>query len=369
MILLAVVVFLLWGAAFLFLFRIPTCQGGRTQNEFPALSVIIPARDEERNLPRLLSSLATQETQPHEIIVVDDGSTDRTAQVAEAQGATVLKSKALPEGWKGKTWGCAQGAAAATGSILLFLDADTFFEKGGLQRVLETYLDEGGALSVGAYHRVEKFYEELSVFFNILMTAGTGAFALGSRKRPSAGLFGPFLMIDRESYEAVGGHEIVKDKILENFYFAKHLRRNGIRTRCLGGKGSFCMRMYPDGLTDLVQGWSKAFASGAAESPPWIVLASVAWLTGAILAAGYLIWGAIAGGLALWLGTGLYLLFVLQLWSILRRIGSFRFVTSLFYPIPLAFYQVVFARSMLLKAFKKKVVWKGREIDSETTKK
>lgn len=365
MILLAVAVFILWGSAFLFLFRVPTCQGSRTRNGFPALSVIIPARNEEQNLPRLLSSLTAQEIHPHEILVVDDGSTDRTAHVAKAHGATVLTSKTLPEGWKGKTWSCAQGAAAATGNILLFVDADTFFEEGGLQRVFETYLDEGGVLSVGAYHRVEKLYEELSAFFNILMTAGTGAFALGSRKRSSAGLFGPFLMIDRESYEAVGGHEAVKDKILENFYLAKHLHRIGIQTRCFGGKGSFSMRMYPDGLGGLIQGWSKAFASGAAESPPWIILASVAWLTGAILAAVNLVWGAIAGGWALGLGTVLYLLFVLQLWSILRRLGSFRFATSLFYPVPLAFYQAVFARSMLLKAFKKKVVWKGREIDSE----
>ncbi|MFO7974727.1 MAG: glycosyltransferase [Candidatus Hydrogenedentota bacterium] len=360
----AIVVLLLWGSAFLFLFRIPTCQDSPTQASFPALSVIVPARNEERNLPRLLASLAAQETRPHEIIVVDDGSTDRTAKVAQAQGAVVLQSKPLPEGWRGKTWSCAQGAAAATGNIFLFLDADTFFEKGGLRRILETYLDGHGALSIGPYHRVEKLYEELSAFFNVLMAAGTGAFAVGSRNRPVAGLFGPFLMIDRNSYKAIGGHDIVKDKTLENFHLAKHLRRHGIQTRCFGGRGSFCIRMYPEGLKDLVQGWSKAFASGAAESPRWIVLASVAWFSGAILAAGHLIWGAIAGGLAFWLGAGLYFLFVLQLWSILRRIGSFRFVTSLFYPVPLLFYQGVFARSMIFKALKKKVLWKGREIDS-----
>ena len=369
MILLACSVLLLWGSAFLFLCRIPMCQPGPAQTTYPPLSVIVPARNEERNLPRLLASLAAQETQPYEIIVVDDGSTDCTAQVAEAQGAIVLKSRPLPEGWGGKTWSCAQGAEASKGDVLLFLDADTFFEEGGLRRVLDTYLQGGGAFSVGAYHRVEKLYEELSAFFNILMTAGTGAFAFGSRNRPAAGLFGPFLMVDRQSYAMVGGHEVVKDKVLENFHLAKHFRKHGIRTRCLGGRGSFCMRMYPDGLGDLIQGWSKAFASGAAETPTWIVLASVAWFAGAIGAAGYLIGGVITGGTALWLGTGLYLLFVLQLWTILRRIGSFRFVTSLFFPIPLLFYQAVFARSLILKMLGKQVSWKGRQVHAQNHKK
>lgn len=368
MILLAFIVLLLWGSAFLFLFHIPTCERSSDQKGHPALSVIVPARNEERNLPRLLASLTAQEIQPREIIVVDDDSTDRTAEVARAARATVLKSKPLPEGWGGKTWSCAQGADAATGEILLFADADTFFEEEGLRPVLDAYLNGRGALSVGAYHQVEQPYEELSAFFNILMMAGTGAFAIGSRHRPSTGLFGQFLMVDRASYAEVGGHGAVKDEILENFCLAKKFRHHGIFTRCFGGKGTFAMRMYPDGLQSMIQGWSKAFASGAAETQPWIVLASVAWFTGAIMAAAYLVWGIFAGKLTLLLGAGLYLVFVLQLWSILRRIGSFRLSTSVFYPFPLLFYQAVFAQSMILKTFKKRVSWKGREIGPEPKK-
>jgi len=369
MIVLAIVIVVLWGTAFLLLFRIPTCERSTNQHDYPKVSVIVPARNEERNLPRLLKSLAGEEVQPQETIVVDDGSTDRTADVARAAGATVLVSRPLPDGWRGKTWACAQGAHAASGEILLFVDADTFFEKGGLRSILDTYREGAGALSVGAYHRVERPYEELSAFFNILMTAGTGAFVIAGRNRPPAGLFGPFLMVDCDSYDAVGGHETVKDKILENFCLARKFQNHGILTRCFGGKGTFSMRMYPEGVRSLIQGWSKAFASGAAQTPPWIVLGTAAWMTGAILAAAYLVLGAFVGGLTFLVGAGLYLLFVLQLWSVLRRIGSFRPGTALFYPVPLLFCQVLFARSMILRLCRRHVSWKGREIPTEFTRK
>ncbi|MBN2310979.1 MAG: glycosyltransferase [Candidatus Hydrogenedentes bacterium] len=366
---LALIALLLWGLAFLFLFRVPVCtRHGRVQ-DYPSLSVIIPARDEEGNLPRLLASLLSQDVAPAEIIVVDDGSTDRTAEVAREGGATVLAGRPVPEGWRGKTWACMQGADAATGDVLLFVDADTFFEEDGLARVLDTFLVHGGAMSVAAYHRVDRLYEDLSAFFNLLMAAGSGAFTVFGAARPPAGFFGPFVMIEREAYLQCGGHASVRGKILEHYHFARVLQDQGVPTACYGGKGSFGVRMYPDGIGGLIEGWSKAFASGAASTPPWIMLASVGWLTGAILAVIELVWALVAGpGPALAIACAVYLLFALQLAGLLRRLGSFRVVTALLYPIPLLFYQGVFARSTLLMLFRKKVSWKGREIDADSKK-
>jgi glycosyltransferase involved in cell wall biosynthesis len=100
----------LWAAGFLLLTRLGRCHGAGSPERTPVVSVIIPARNEEHNLPTLLRSLATQPLKPHEIIVVDDGSTDRTAELARQLGAMVVASKPLPEGWRGKTWACHQGA-------------------------------------------------------------------------------------------------------------------------------------------------------------------------------------------------------------------------------------------------------------------
>ncbi len=361
----ALLLFGLWCVGFLFLFRIPLCRDDAAGREFPLFSVIIPARNEERNLPVLLGSLARQDISPSEVIVVDDGSTDQTARVAGDAGARVLSAKALPAGWRGKNWACFQGAEAAAGELLIFVDADTCFEDGGLRRLMNAYLDGRGVVSVGAYHDVERPYEQLSAFFNLVMTAGTGAFTIfGSRRKPS-GLFGPFLMLDREAYFSVGGHAAVKGEILENFHLAGVFRRAKLRMRCYGGKGAFRMRMYPDGARSLIEGWSKAFASGAAQTPLPLLLMIVVWFMGCVTTPIFFVWGVCHWSLqAVVLPGILYGLFTIQIWSMLARIGSFRLCTSVLYPVPMVFYFCVFTRSVILVAFRKTVSWKGRQIDT-----
>ena len=313
-----------------------------------SVSIIIPARDEERNLPALLGSLKSQATQAKEIIVVDDASSDRTAEIARECGATVLASQPLPEGWRGKTWACWQGAQAATGDRFLFVDADTWLGQDGLRRIINSHA--GGALSVGPYHAMRRPYEQFSAFFNLMMTAGTGAFTLLGGE-PN-GLFGQLLLVRREDYHRVGGHVAVRDRILENFWLAERFRRAASPLKCLAGGDDLAFRMYPGGLRQLIEGWTKGFASGAARTPRLLMLLIVAWL----------------GGMALctfaitrtWFGGVVYLLYAAQLYAILRRIGSFRWYTALFFPIPLAFYFVVFTRSVLRSG--RKVTWKGRAI-------
>ena len=154
----------LWFAGWILLARLKKCGDGKYQTvSTDQLSIIIPARNEEQNLPTLLDSITSQIVHPREIIVVDDSSTDRTAEIARKQGATVVVSQPLPDGWRGKTWACHQGAQAATGEKLLFLDADTWFELDGLTRILANY--RGGASSVGPFHAVRRPYENLSLFF------------------------------------------------------------------------------------------------------------------------------------------------------------------------------------------------------------
>ncbi|MFM2082027.1 MAG: hypothetical protein RL380_718 [Verrucomicrobiota bacterium] len=307
------------------------------------ISVIIPARNEEKNLPKLLRSLAAQSVRPKEILVVNDASTDRTADVAQSLGARVVNSQPLPDGWRGKTWACHQGAQAATGERLLFLDADTWFESDGLARVLADYRD--GAFSVGPFHAVREPYEDLSLFFNFNMTVGTSP----------DGLFGQMLLIDRESYRRVGGHEAVKERILENVFLAERFRAAGIPVRSVTGQGAFSFRMYPGGVRELVAGWTKGFAAGAGQTPRGVLLLVVAWMFGLMFALlGFFITSAA------WHWGVAYLLCALQVGWFARRLGAFRWWTALLYPVPLVFFFVVFARSARLAG--NQVSWKGRTI-------
>ncbi len=362
----------LWAAGLLLLPRLRRCGGNSCPPRALPVSVIIPARNEEHNLPKLLQSLGAQSVKPAEIIVVDDGSTDRTAEMAWQHGAKVVVPQPLPEGWRGKTWACHQGAHAATGELLMFLDADTWFEPEGLARVLGAHaaLDpaaapsphpsppmgerayaervRGCAFSVGPFHAVREVYEDLSLFFNFNMTVGT----------VPDGLFGQMLLVDREGYQRVGGHEAVKGRTLENFFLAQQFRAAGIPTRSVTGRGVFSFRMYSGGLRELIEGWTKGFAAGAGQTPPHVLWLVVAWMIGLMLAPiGWLVTG---DGLA-W-GTT-YLLCAAQVGWFARQIGAFSWFTALLYPVPLMFFFAVFARSAMRSG--KQVTWKGRAIRAD----
>ena len=324
-----------WIAGWMVLGRIKTCgcapgQSGTAEQ----LSVIIPARNEESNLPRLLHSLATQSVRPKEIIVVDDASTDRTADIARQNGARVIAALPLPDSWRGKTWACHQGAQLASGSMLLFLDADTWFEPDGLARALAAFHSGGdGALSIAPYHVVHDFHEQFSAFFNLVMLAGTGAFTLLGDRFPQPGLLGQFLLIDRAVYQRAGGHETVKGRILENFWLAAQLRAAGVPLRCRGGRGVFSFRMYPQGWRELVDGWTKGFASGAGQTPLTILLLVIAWMTGLMFAP---IGLAVGGKPQFWLA--MYGLLAAQVGWLMRRVGTFHWSTAIFYPVPVLFF-------------------------------
>jgi 4,4'-diaponeurosporenoate glycosyltransferase len=343
MLILPLVTLALWSAGFLLLGRLRPCGRTRLPASPLSVSVVIPARNEAHNLPTLLRSLASQPLKPYEVIVVDDGSTDRTAELAQQLGATVITSPVLPEGWRGKTWACHQGAQAATGDLLLFVDADTWFEPDGLARLLSGYTS--GAFSVGPYHAVRKTYEDLSLFFNFNMTVGT----------VPRGLFGQMLLVDRDSFRHIGGHETVKGRILENFWLAGQFRARGIPVRSVTGRGTFSFRMYPNGLRELIEGWTKGFAAGAGQTPRGTLFLIVAWMIGLMLAPlGWLMthdW--------LWWGAA-YLLRAAQVEWFSRKVGAFRWFSALLYPLPLMFFFVVFAWSIARSG--RQVSWKGREI-------
>jgi 4,4'-diaponeurosporenoate glycosyltransferase len=355
---------LFWLFGFLFLFRIYYCKGSNRQlGQAPDLSVIIPARNEEKTLPLLLESLNNQELQP-EIIVVDDNSEDRTAKVAEDFGAMVVNPGKPPAGWRGKTWACFKGAETASGEILAFLDADTVIEKDGLNKIVDTYSASGAVISVQPYHRMKEIYEQLSAFFNIILMAAMGSFTILGNRVDSIGLFGPVMVISRKQYESAGGHGSVKGEVVEDLALGIALKKEGIPIRCYGGRNSVFFRMYPGGFRQMVEGWTKGLAMGASRTSIPVLLMIVAWIVGLVGTTRYVIQSAAAQDnvqMVLWLV--LYFCFAAQVYWMLYRIGNFTFYIALFYPIPLTFFVLVFVYSILRIFLVKRVRWKGRDID------
>ncbi|MGA9585127.1 MAG: glycosyltransferase family A protein [Terracidiphilus sp.] len=344
-------------AGFLLIRRIPTCPPAEP---FAAasLSIIIPARNEEQNLPRLLESLIFSTTRPAEVLVVDDGSTDNSAAVAASLGARVLTPDGKPAGWTGKSWACYQGAQNATGQLLLFLDADTYFLPGGLDRVISRWLCERDwrfVLSLLPYHEMHILYEQLSVFFNILMAAGAGGFGVVTTPR----LFGQSLVISKSAYFAAGGHAAVRGAVLENLRWSSTLRDSGARILCLGGQGTLHMRMFPEGFRQMSESWAKALTEGAADSGNIVLILAIVWISALWSTSLLLIWPFNCDRLSPALG---YLLFGLQITWLSGRLGNYRILICLLFPLPLAYYCAVFGRAAARRVLGRKAVWKGREV-------
>jgi 4,4'-diaponeurosporenoate glycosyltransferase len=242
--------------------------------------------------------------------------------------------------------------------VLVFLDADTALEPGGLRAMVGALLAAPGPLSVCPWHAVEKPYEELSAFFNLAMAAGAGRFGLLGRRLGGGGLVGPSLLVRRADYERVGGHAAVRGQILEHFFLARQFAAGGITVRSAQGRGVLRVRMYPGGLRALAHGWGKAFAAGAAGTSPAALALTVAWLAGAVAAAA----GLAFGGPEQASRVALYALYALQLALLLRALGGFRLMTAALYPVPLAFYFLVFAWSAGQRWTGAAVSWKGRRV-------
>lgn len=357
-----------WLAGAWLLWSVPRCRdrdtgAPGTGGLAGAASVVVPARDEEATLPRLLASLAAQEGAPAEVVVVDDHSADATAEVARRAGVAVVACPPLPQGWTGKSWACWTGAGATSSPTLVFLDADTELEPGGLARVLAEHRRRGGLVSVQPFHVVRRPYERLSAFFNVVSMMGVEAFTpLGARRAPR-GAFGPCLVASRDDYLAVGGHRAVRADVVEDVALARRFTAAGRPVACLGGRGSVRFRMYPAGVRQLVEGWTRSFAAGAGATRPVTFLLVSLWLSGCISAAWYL--GAAAAGRgspALAAAGGLYGAYALQLHWMLARVGRFGRLTAAAYPVALAFFLAVFARSLALTHGRGEVTWRGRRV-------
>lgn len=354
-----------WFIGFLFLFRIRRCQRSREKRKsYPSVSVIIPARNEEKTLPILLGSLLAQISSTDEIVVVAGPSEDTTLAVAQKHNIIVIQSGPTPEGWIGKSWACYQGVSSAKGEIFIFLDADTFLEKDGFKKILDTYLESGGIITLQPYHRTKRLYEQLSAFFNIIGMVGMGTFTiLGNRVKP-IGLFGPCLVISRKLYFESGGHLLVKSEVVEDLALGARIKKLKSPIFCFGGKDSISFRMYSNGLGQIVEGWSKGFAAGAVKTCIPILLAVVLWIGGSITATQHFVEALTNPGLASVLMWGsAYLAYAAQIYWMLFRLGNFGFYTALLYPVSLLFFMAVFLWSVFLIFIKRSVSWKGISID------
>jgi 4,4'-diaponeurosporenoate glycosyltransferase len=317
----------------------------------PPISVVVPARNEAELIGRVLAGVLQQLGADDEVIVVDDHSTDATAELARAQGATVVAAPVLPDGWAGKPHACAFGAAHSgtePARVLVFLDADVDPGPGLLDALAAKVVAEPRALvTVQPWHRTERLIENASLLFNLAALMGSGACSVLGPTVAGRVAFGPVLACRRLRYDELGGHAHpdVRSAVLEDIALARRFETVDISVGVAGGTE---FRMYPDGWRSLVQGWTKGMGIGLDATPWWAVLGVAAWM-----------W-SLAGG---WLASPwFWVASVVQLLVLARVAGRFSPVAVLMYPVLTAAFVLIVVRSAVLRRLGRTVVWKDRRV-------
>ncbi len=242
--------------------RIPSTEGGA----LPPVAVLIPARNEEHRLGPCLEAVLAQGAPVVEVLVYDDNSSDGTRALAEQfrerdPRIRVIDGVPLPQGWCGKPFACAQLAQHAASEWLLFLDADTLLAERAVADMLHEALKrEVTLLSCWPGLICESFWERaLMPMLNFCVFTLFPAPLAVSRNDPSMGLaHGACLLMQREAYRAVGGHQTVRDEIFEDTFLARAWRARGFRTVCLDGQDVARVRMYST-FGDIWRGFQKNY--------------------------------------------------------------------------------------------------------------
>ena len=227
------------------------------------VSVIIPARNEEANIERAVRSVASQTGVPLEVIVVDDQSGDRTGEILEGlkteiPSLRVLRTDSLPEGWLGKTHSLAVGAREASGAWLLFTDADTEHLPGSLSELVERAEQEHvDLLSLSPGQLTPTWWEKAVIPLVYVWLAKHYSFdEVNDPGSKAAAANGQYILIRREAYDRVGGHQAVRAEILEDVALATRVKRSGGRILFTPGAKWVQTRMYRT-FSALWEGWTK----------------------------------------------------------------------------------------------------------------
>lgn len=331
----------------------------------PQISAIVPARNEEANIARVVESLDAQ-PDVGEIIVVNDQSSDRTAEIlaglcTRIEKLRVMEIADLPAGWVGKNFAVATGARAAQGDWLLFVDADAQLLPGAARQALEDAKEHAAALvSYSPEQVMETLAEEILIPFVYARLAERFSFErVNDPASKEAAANGQFLMIRRDVYEAVGGHEAVRGRVLEDVALARLVKARGRNIFFGPGQGIVRTRMYRT-FGALWQGWTKNLYELMGGTPGSLVreiVETAPWLDFALLVCAFRV-----GGNSRWI--------LIAAAALVLCSGHVRYARALRrnqYPVSLIQYYVpasVLYAAVLMASFAKRlrgaVRWKGR---------
>jgi chlorobactene glucosyltransferase len=364
--------------------QLPTMREWQAGRPASFVSIIVPARDEQATVGACLSSLLAQSypRDRYEVIVVDDNSTDHTLSIIttlarQHDNLLVVSGGPLPGGWTGKCYAIYQAAQRANpiADYLLFVDADTAAQPHALTSALDYMQRERlDLLSLHPFQVLGSFWEKVVqpvVYFAAM--ADRPLQKVNNPTNPTAAANGQFLMVKRSAYDLLGGHQAVRERIIEDYAMGELFKGAGKRIRLLVGFDIISTRMYKS-LAEIWAGWSKNFY--IAIGNPLLALGVALLLFIISVLPALLLVGGLIGLLALgpthavlWLlGAGAVqfatLLLMRLQWNGMLKLSP---LWSLSHPLGALVVEAILINSMVRILSGRGVTWKARTYAGQTS--
>jgi chlorobactene glucosyltransferase len=359
----------------------PLLLPDREAREEPKISVCVPARNEEKNLPELLHSLVRQSYTNYKIFVLDDHSEDNTPNILKSfqkehpELLTVLQGEAKPDDWLGKPWACQQLGRAAGGDILLFLDADTVLQPVALKGVAEAFRTYGtDMITVWPHQKLGTFWEKsvIPLIYYGLVTILPAIYVYrkprwmpGFLYRKFSALFaaanGQCVAFLKESYRAIGGHASVKAEIVEDVQLAKNVKKSGMKLRMFHGVGTVSCRMYSSN-GEMFEGLRKNFLAGFNHSIPLFILAALLHIIVFLVPLAGLVWSLIVYAPFIFYLSSACITLILLHRLVLAFWLKWDPIYSFTHPLGVLWFQWLGIIKLLDHFTGRKTKWKGRNV-------
>jgi cellulose synthase/poly-beta-1,6-N-acetylglucosamine synthase-like glycosyltransferase len=327
----------------------------------PRVSIIIPARNEERNLEEALRSVLALDYDNLEIDVVDDRSTDRTGEILDRMAAAdprlrVIHVRELPKGWLGKNHALWLGAEKATGDFLLFTDADVVLHPSILRRAVGAMLEDGldHLTASPEIERPSVWFEMFIGTFSLFFSLFTKPWKVRDPKSPRHIGIGAFNLVRTAAYRATGGHQAIAMRPDDDLKLGKLLKTRGFRQEFVFGQGLLRVEWYAS-VRELIQGLMKNAFSAVDYRIAVVFFSSVIQLT-------IMVWPYLAlfltSGTTRWLNLGSVLVLFLLGWVNAPLAGVRRW-HGIGFPVATLLFNYIVWRATLTTLKNDGIDWRG----------
>ena len=343
----------------------------RKPHSMPLVSVLIPARNEEANIALCLSGLIAQDYPKFEIIVLDDNSEDATSTIVKEWERSntrlrYLKGLHLPIGWVGKCFACHQLSKEAQGELLLFTDADTVHSRQSISAAVAAMENhQADLLTVIPFMTLKSFWEKVvmpmlhfTTFcflpFPLVSASGNPKFAMAN---------GQFMLFRRSVYDAIGGHEAVRDAMVEDVWLSRLVKSNGYSLRVMDGVRIVSTRMYQS-LRQIWDGFSKNLFPGFRYSLAAIIAVMMFNVITSILPFGFLLYALLTRTPPMWTNTvALQVAVILAVRLMLAHRFKMNLLATLGHPLAMSVVVGIALNSARWALLTGGLKWKGRTYD------